>query len=157
VLIPEENAKDLVEIADSIKSGLEIIPVSRMDEVLARAMTRKPKPIEWDETTITAAAVPKEAPVEDERSPRIEGGDQGDCWLRAGQGHEVMATRRFGARGPGKAVTSGEKYPHISLNSLPKDSFVKGQPLAPAIKVKSRQEREGPRSGALRQRATNPD
>ena len=31
VLIPEENAKDLVEIADSIKSGLEIVPVSRID------------------------------------------------------------------------------------------------------------------------------
>jgi ATP-dependent Lon protease len=68
VLIPEENAKDLVEIADSIKSGLEIVPVSRMDEVLARAMTRKPEPIEWDETTTTAATVPKEAPVEDEAS-----------------------------------------------------------------------------------------
>ena len=50
VLIPEENAKDLVEIADGIKSGLEIVPVSRMDEVLARAMTRKPEPIEWEET-----------------------------------------------------------------------------------------------------------
>src|ERR1700681_3559514 len=63
VLIPEENAKDLVEIADSIKSGLEIVPVSRMDEVLARAMTRKPEPIEWAETTTTAAAGPEEAPV----------------------------------------------------------------------------------------------
>ncbi len=39
VLIPEENAKDLVEINDSIKSGLDIIPVSRMDEVLARALS----------------------------------------------------------------------------------------------------------------------
>ena len=68
VLIPEENARDLVEIADSIKSGLEIVPVSRMDEVLARAMTRKPEPIEWDETTITAAAGPEEAPVEEEAS-----------------------------------------------------------------------------------------
>ena len=68
VLIPEENAKDLGEIADSIKSGLEIVPVSRMDEVLARAMTRKPEPIEWDETTTTAAAVPEEAPVEEEAS-----------------------------------------------------------------------------------------
>jgi ATP-dependent Lon protease len=68
VLIPEENAKDLVEIADSIKSGLEIVPVSRMDEVLARAMTRKPEPIEWDETTTTAAAVPEEAPVDEEAS-----------------------------------------------------------------------------------------
>ena len=40
VHIPEENAGDLVEIADSIKNGLEIVPVSRMDEVLARAMWR---------------------------------------------------------------------------------------------------------------------
>jgi ATP-dependent Lon protease len=68
VLIPEENAKDLVEISDGIKKGLEIVPVSRMDEVLARAMTRKPEPIEWDETTTTAAAVPEEAPVEEEAS-----------------------------------------------------------------------------------------
>src|SRR5262249_40948247 len=68
VLIPEENAKDLVEIADSIKSGLEIVPVSRMDEVLARAMTHKPEPIEWDETTTTATAVSEEAPVEEEAS-----------------------------------------------------------------------------------------
>jgi ATP-dependent Lon protease len=70
VLIPEENAKDLVEIADRIKSGLEIVPVSRMDEVLARAMTRKPEPIEWDETTATATAGPGEAPVEEEASTR---------------------------------------------------------------------------------------
>jgi hypothetical protein len=42
-----------------------------MDEVLARAMTRKPKSIEWDETTTTAAAVtvtavPEEDPIEEE-------------------------------------------------------------------------------------------
>jgi ATP-dependent Lon protease len=34
-----------VEISDSIKKGLEIVPVSRMDEVLVRAMTRKPEPL----------------------------------------------------------------------------------------------------------------
>jgi len=66
VLIPEENAKDLVEIGETIKKGLDIVSVSRMDEVLARAMTREPEPIEWDETTTTAAAVPEEAPVEEE-------------------------------------------------------------------------------------------
>jgi ATP-dependent Lon protease len=65
-LIPEENAKDLVEISESIKKGLEIVPVSRMDEVLARAMTRKPEPIEWDETTTTATAVPEETTLEEE-------------------------------------------------------------------------------------------
>src|SRR3989441_7710200 len=67
-LVPEENAKDLVEISESIKKGLDIVPVSRMDEVLARAMTREPERIEWDETTTTAAAVPKEDPVEEEAS-----------------------------------------------------------------------------------------
>src|SRR5271165_3960575 len=68
VLIPEDNVKDLVEIADSIKSRLEIVAVSRMDEVLARAMTRKPEPIEWDETKTTVAAVREEASVEEEAS-----------------------------------------------------------------------------------------
>jgi len=51
VLIPEENAKDLVEISDTVKSGLEIIPVSRMDEVLKHALVRVPDPIQWDEAT----------------------------------------------------------------------------------------------------------
>src|ERR1700724_3823088 len=66
VLIPEDNAKDLMEISESIKKGLEIVPVSRMDEVLARAMTRKPEPIEWDETTTAAAS--EATPVEEEAS-----------------------------------------------------------------------------------------
>jgi ATP-dependent Lon protease len=68
VLIPEENAKDLAEISESIKKGLEIVPVSRMDEVLARAMTRKPEPIEWDEITTTAAAASEATPLEEEVS-----------------------------------------------------------------------------------------
>jgi ATP-dependent Lon protease len=40
VLIPEENAKDLVEISENVKKGLEIVPVSRMDEVIKRALVR---------------------------------------------------------------------------------------------------------------------
>jgi ATP-dependent Lon protease len=49
VLIPEENEKDLADVPDNVKSGLEIIPVSTMDEVLARALTRQPVAIEWTE------------------------------------------------------------------------------------------------------------
>jgi len=49
VLIPEENAKDLAEIPDNVKNGLEIIPVSRMDEVVKYALIRQPEPVEWDE------------------------------------------------------------------------------------------------------------
>ncbi len=65
VLIPEENAKDLVEINDSIKSGLDIIPVSRMDEVLARALVRKPEPIVWEEATAKPVDVPEPVVEED--------------------------------------------------------------------------------------------
>jgi ATP-dependent Lon protease len=65
VLIPEENAKDLVEINDSIKSGLDIIPVSRMDEVLARALVRKPEAIIWEESTAKPVDVPDPVVEED--------------------------------------------------------------------------------------------
>jgi ATP-dependent Lon protease len=51
VLIPDENAKDLTEIPDVIKAGLEIIPVARMDDVVAHALMRKPTPIMWEEDT----------------------------------------------------------------------------------------------------------
>jgi len=49
VLIPEENRKDLVEIPANIKEGLEIIPVSHVDEVLARVLTQPLVAIEWTE------------------------------------------------------------------------------------------------------------
>jgi ATP-dependent Lon protease len=70
VLIPEENAKDLVEISDSIKKGLDIVPVSRMDEVLARALVRKPEAIEWDEEKAkpTETSVTTEPAVEADSS-----------------------------------------------------------------------------------------
>src|SRR3984957_607654 len=68
VLIPEENAKDFVEINDSIKSGLDIIPVSRMDEVLTRALVRKPEAIVWDEGTAKPVDVPEPAVVEEDSS-----------------------------------------------------------------------------------------
>ncbi|MFN9633607.1 MAG: endopeptidase La [Erythrobacteraceae bacterium] len=49
VLIPEENVKDLAEIPANAKAGLEIIPVSHVDEVLARALTQPLVAIEWTE------------------------------------------------------------------------------------------------------------
>jgi ATP-dependent Lon protease len=49
VLIPQENEKDLADIPAKVKDALEIIPVNTMDEVLVRALTRLPDPIEWTE------------------------------------------------------------------------------------------------------------
>jgi ATP-dependent Lon protease len=60
VMIPEENAKDIAEVPDSVKNGLEIIPVSRMDQVLQHALVRQPEPIEWDEP------LPAKTPKRDE-------------------------------------------------------------------------------------------
>jgi len=59
VLIPEDNAKDLAEIPDSVKNGLEIIPVARMDQVLANALVRKLEPIEWTAPGDEAVAPPR--------------------------------------------------------------------------------------------------
>ena len=48
VLIPQDNEKDLIEIPDNVKEGLNIIPVSHVDEVLKYALVDEPEPIEWD-------------------------------------------------------------------------------------------------------------
>ncbi|WP_298395921.1 endopeptidase La [Sphingobium sp.] len=55
VLIPQENEKDLAEIPSNIREGLEIIPVSHVDEVLARALVSKPEAIAWTEEDDLAA------------------------------------------------------------------------------------------------------
>ena len=49
VLIPEENVKDLAEIPQNVKDGLEIIPVSHVDAVLEHALVEPIEPIEWSE------------------------------------------------------------------------------------------------------------
>ena len=59
VLIPEENVKDLADIPDTVKKGMEIIPVERMDDVVKHAFTTPPEAIEWDE----AQATDKEARI----------------------------------------------------------------------------------------------
>jgi ATP-dependent Lon protease len=65
VLIPEENAKDLADIPDNVKNNMEIVPVSRMGEVIKHALVRRPEPIEWDGT------------VEDAKVPAVESTDEG--------------------------------------------------------------------------------
>ena len=57
VLIPEENTKDLQEIPDNVKNGLEIIPVKWIDQVLKVALVRMPMPLTDEETVVSAAAV----------------------------------------------------------------------------------------------------
>ena len=65
VLIPEENAKDLADLPASVRNALEIVPVSRMEEVLRHALVRQPVPITWEE----------ELPVKGQR-PSVLVGDE---------------------------------------------------------------------------------
>jgi ATP-dependent Lon protease len=57
VLIPEENAKDLQEIPDNVKNGLEIIPVKWIDQVLKVALERMPVPLTEEEMALPAVVV----------------------------------------------------------------------------------------------------
>ncbi|HXI87206.1 MAG TPA: endopeptidase La, partial [Parvularculaceae bacterium] len=62
VLIPEENEKDLAEIPDNVKTGMKIIPVRTVDDVLAHALVRPLTPIEWTEPAPVVQAPEPEAP-----------------------------------------------------------------------------------------------
>ena len=56
VLIPKDNEKDLLEIPENVRQGLDVIPVSNVQEVLKHALVRPPRAIEWDEAAEEAAA-----------------------------------------------------------------------------------------------------
>ena len=67
VIIPEENVKDLAEIPDNVKEGLEIVPVKWVDKVLSIALERVPVPLTDEEVAeqLAAAAARSRAPVTD--------------------------------------------------------------------------------------------
>ncbi len=55
VIIPKDNEKDLADVPDNVKTGLKIVPVATMGEVLAVALTRQPEAIDWVEPEVPAA------------------------------------------------------------------------------------------------------
>jgi ATP-dependent Lon protease len=68
VLIPEENVRDLKEIPEIVTKGMEIIPVSRMEEVLKHALIKQPEPIEWTYDEKPAASTNVDGATESEES-----------------------------------------------------------------------------------------
>lgn len=67
VLIPHENAKDLVDIPDNVKQGMEIRTVRWIDEVLSVALVTQPAPLDEDEAP---KGLPK-SPGETERGEPV--------------------------------------------------------------------------------------
>ena len=63
VIIPEENVKDLADIPDNVKQGLEIVPVKWIDKVLAVALERQPVPLTEEEVAAQVAAAAARPPV----------------------------------------------------------------------------------------------
>ncbi len=64
VLIPQENEKDLVEIPQTVRDLLDIVPVSHVDEVLDRALSGPVTAIEWTDPDEHAAEPPLAASAE---------------------------------------------------------------------------------------------
>jgi ATP-dependent Lon protease len=62
VLIPEENVKDLQEIPENVKNGLEIVPVRWIDKVLEIALEKMPTPLP-DDVPVTAVTPAADAAV----------------------------------------------------------------------------------------------
>jgi ATP-dependent Lon protease len=65
VLIPMDNTKDLEEIPDNVKNGLEIIPVQSLDEVLSHALTEPLEPIQWENESKKSTSTGSDAGKED--------------------------------------------------------------------------------------------
>ena len=61
VMIPVDNVKDLADIPDNVKSGMEIIPVTVMSDVLKHALVRQPQAITWTAEMEAAAALTSKA------------------------------------------------------------------------------------------------
>ncbi|MBB2164396.1 endopeptidase La [Gluconacetobacter sp. 1b LMG 1731] len=61
VFIPKDNEKDLVDIPETVKKGLRVIPVSHVDDVIGQALVRRPEPIEWSQESEDAVAKPAPA------------------------------------------------------------------------------------------------
>jgi len=66
VLIPAENEKDLKDIPDNVKEGLEIVTVSNVDEVLKHALAEPLVAIEWEEPDVDKSALSAQASDDDE-------------------------------------------------------------------------------------------
>jgi len=62
VLIPQDNEKDLVDLPENVRSALEIVPISTVDQAVARALVEAPVAIEWSEADQPATPVSPEDP-----------------------------------------------------------------------------------------------
>ena len=58
VIIPQDNEKDLEDIPDNVKRGLEIISASTVDEILEHALVEQPEPIEWPGDSVESISGP---------------------------------------------------------------------------------------------------
>jgi ATP-dependent Lon protease len=56
VLIPKENEKDLAEIPDNVRRGLEIIASDSVEEILRYALVKEMTPIQWADPSDVEAA-----------------------------------------------------------------------------------------------------
>ncbi len=71
VLIPKDNEKDLEELPDNVKRALTIVPVTTVDEVLEKALTKALVPILKDDAEEDTRPTAPKADAEPEEEPLI--------------------------------------------------------------------------------------
>jgi ATP-dependent Lon protease len=71
VIIPADNLKDLAEIPDEVTKKMEIIPASRLDDVLKVALVRMPDPIAWDVEPVAPVKAAEAVGDDGKGTPRV--------------------------------------------------------------------------------------
>jgi len=59
VILPKKNEKDLRDIPEEVRKKMKLVLVENMDQVLAAALRRKPRPLKPSPSTVKAKADPK--------------------------------------------------------------------------------------------------
>ena len=63
VILPKKNEKDLRDVPDEVRKSMKLVLVENMDQVLAAALRRKPRPLKPSPTTLKAKGGPKTRPA----------------------------------------------------------------------------------------------
>ncbi len=69
VILPKKNEKDLLDVPEEVRKQMKLVLVENMDQVLAAALRRKPRPLKPNPASAKAAGGPKEGSASGAKKP----------------------------------------------------------------------------------------
>ncbi|MFV2063869.1 MAG: S16 family serine protease, partial [Chloroflexota bacterium] len=76
VILPKKNEKDLQDVPDEIRKKMKLIVVDNMDQVLAAALRRRPRPLKPTPTTVASRGGSRNKPAAPANAPVFPPADQ---------------------------------------------------------------------------------